>query len=82
MIERSDDEPRWLRVAAAFQAEPGPRALARALERIGSRASGPLWVSWLARPAALLTAGALLVVSVAVGGLLLARGAEPSSCAC
>jgi hypothetical protein len=74
------DEPRWLRLAAAFRATPEPGTLARVHARLAARAATPAWVRWLSRPVALAASAALLVVSAFAGGVLLtAGGAAPAA---
>ena len=70
------DEPRWLRLAAALHADPDAATLARARARITARGAGPAWIRWLARPVTLAAAAALLVVSVVGGELLLASAGD------
>ena len=63
----SDDEPRWLRLAADLRAEPAPGTLARVRERLAGREREPAWVRWLGRPASLATSVALLVACAWAG---------------
>ncbi len=69
-----DDQatPRWIKLASALHAEPAPDTLARVRRRLASRTAAPSWIRWLARPVALATSVALLVVSAIAGNALLA----------
>jgi hypothetical protein len=61
------NEPRWLKLASALQADADPATLARVRTRLAARPSEPGWVRWLARPAALAVSTGLLVVSAVAG---------------
>ncbi len=62
--DRHDERP-LLRLLAASQAEPDGAPLHRALARLAARDSGePAWFEWIAKPIALASACALLVMSV------------------
>ena len=69
--------PRWLKLAAAVRAEADPATLARVYARLAARSAEPAWLRWLARPAALATSAALLVLSAVAGSALL--GDSPSA---
>jgi len=64
----TNDEPRWIKLAADLRAEPAPGTLARVRERLAERGERePAWVRWLGRPAALATSVALLVACAWAG---------------
>ncbi len=71
--------PRWLRLAATLRAEPDPATLARVRRRLAARETEPVWLRWLARPAALAVSAALLVVSAWAGNALLASSGDESA---
>ena len=72
-----ENDPRWLKLAAALRAEPAPGTMARVRERLDQRE--PLWFTWLARPATLAVSAGLLVASAWLGASLLPAGTLASS---
>lgn len=66
-----DAESKLARLLAASQAPADDAPLRRALAQLAARDAEPAWLRWLARPAALATACALLVVSVSASAWLL-----------
>ena len=70
-IRESEQEPHWLRLAGALRAEADPATLARVRARLAARASGPAWVRWLSRPAAVAASAVMLVASAMAGGAML-----------
>ena len=65
------NEPRWLELAAALQAEPDAATMARVRARLAAHLAGPGWVRWLSRPVVLAASAALLVVSTYSASALL-----------
>ena len=63
--------PRWITLAATLRAEPEPGTLARVARRLAARRAEPAWLRWLARPVAVVTSAALLIVSAVAGNALL-----------
>lgn len=70
-MREDPNSPRWLQLAAAVRAEADPATLARVYARLAARSAEPAWLRWLARPAALATSAALLVLSAVAGNALL-----------
>ncbi len=66
-----DAESKLTRLLAASQAPADDAPLIRALAQLARREREPAWAGWLARPAALAAACALMVVSVTASAWLL-----------
>lgn len=71
--------PRWMRLAATLRAEPRPDTLARVRRRLVAGAAEPSWFRWLARPVAVATSAALLVLSAVAGNALLTGAAADTT---
>jgi hypothetical protein len=64
--DRFDDE-RLARLLGASAASSDPATLTRAMARVRVAGHEPAWLGWLERPAALVAAASLLVVSLGAG---------------
>lgn len=77
-MTQEPNDPRWLRLAATLHAEPAASTLARVHARLAQRgAAEPLWLRWLARPAALAMSAAVLAVSMLSGLTWIATRTAP-----
>ena len=65
------DDARIARLLAATGARANPAVLARARARLADAGTEPGWLAWLSKPAALVAACALLVLSIGLSALVL-----------